>query len=171
MNCLARPLSRLEFGCRRPPVPVWRSTGRMATRVAGRSAGCVMVARVPLVMRSGELPGVNQGSLSHNPRHCCQCIRLQSGLSRFLPLAGTRLVFTGMMGTRAGFIRGTIYVAIAFARCAAVLPKSDRWGFAPSSSAHVRWCEHGAPLQSCVSAMVRGGASLTEPGPLVLCGL
>jgi hypothetical protein len=27
--------------------------------------------------------------------------------------------------------------------------KTDLWcGFTPSLSAHVRWCEHGAPLQS-----------------------
>jgi hypothetical protein len=26
--------------------------------------------------------------------------------------------------------------------------QSFDWGFAPSSSTHVRWCEHGAPVQS-----------------------
>jgi hypothetical protein len=147
--CLARRLSRLGSGCRRLPVRAWRSTGRMATRVAGHSAGCVMLALVLLATKNAELAGVSRESLNHSLRRCCRCIRLRPGLSLFLLLAGMRSVFIGMTGTRAGSIRGITFAAIAFVRCAAPLRKSDRWGFAPSFSAHVRWCERRARVQSC----------------------
>jgi hypothetical protein len=123
-NCLAGPLSRLGSGCRRLPAQAWRSTGRMATRVAGRSAGCVMLALVLLVMKNAELAGVNQESLSHSLRRCCRCIRLRPGLSRFLLLAGMRLVFIGMTGTRAGSTHGITFAVIVFALCAALLPEN-----------------------------------------------
>src|ERR1700761_131974 len=145
MSCLARPRSRLESACRKPPVPVWKLTGRMATRAAGPLAGCVMLARVPLVTRNGELPGVNQGWVNHNPRPCCRCIRLRSGLRLFLPWAGMRSVFTGMTDTRAGFIRGIICGGIAFARSAAVLRKKALEGLRLSFSAHVAGANMGHP--------------------------
>jgi hypothetical protein len=123
-NCLARRLSRLGSGSRRLPGRAWRSTGRMGTRVAGRSAGCVMPALAPLVMKNEGLVGVSQGSVRRSLRLCCRCIRPRLGLSPFLLLAGMRLVSIGMMGTRAGFIRGITFAATAFALCAALLPKN-----------------------------------------------
>ena len=37
------------------------------------------------------------------------------------------------------------------------------WGFAPSLSTHVRWCERGAPRQSCVGGRVNAQARFHPP--------
>ena len=84
----------------------------------GLSAGCVMLALVPLAMKSAELPGVSRVSRSHSRRHCCRCIRRRRGRSLFRPLAATRSASTGMMATRAGSTPGITFAAIAL--CAAV---------------------------------------------------
>jgi hypothetical protein len=123
-SCLARRLSRLGSGCRRPPVRAWRSTGRTGIRVVGRSAGCVMLALVLLVMKNGELAGESRESLSYSLRRCCRCIKLRPGLSLFLLLAGMRSVFIGMMGTRVGSTPGITFAVIAFALSVPLLPES-----------------------------------------------
>jgi hypothetical protein len=132
--CLGRPLSRLGSGCRRPPAQAWRSIGRMATRAAGHSAGCVMLAPVPPVMKSEERADASRGSLSRGLRRCCRCTRLRRGLNPFPLLAATRLVSFGTMVTKVGSTHGISFAVIAFARSVKLFLKSDGLGLRPPAS-------------------------------------
>ena len=111
--CPARPPSRLESGCRRPPVPAWRSTGKTAIKAVGTLPGCAMPVLAPPAMRSAERPAASQVSRSRSLRRCCRCTKRRRGRSPFPPSAATPSVFAGTTAIRAGSTPGITFAAIA----------------------------------------------------------